>query len=345
MSSARSGVLGFTEAELGLFLALIFMGVAAYGSGTSSPPEPAVRALPADSSRMAIVARMAAERDSLARLTATLGRRVTTLGTSEAQLVGRRDSLAALPRSTVSAILARRMQLGDSITRALDSIRVARAATGAELRMAADRRDAVEARLEPMVREEATILATVAAARQERDSVLRVAGPGDSAVVRRYAQRLDSLSEIASSPARRASLAQAPASPTVTSQLAEAVAAAPGKTMPAGETAGARTALAEGTAGTGRSNQTPTCTELGVAAGDIATVTILERNRFRVRGQEGTIRTVLTALAADQQAADRARCRHVVRVTTVPGLSVDSYVPALVELRRTFNTTLVGPGE
>lgn len=345
MSSARSGVLGFTEAELGLFLALLFMGVAAYGTGTSSPPIPASRALPADSSRMAIVARMAAERDSLARITAQLGQRAATLGTNEAQLMGRRDSLAALPRSTVSAILARRMQLGDSITRALDSIRVARAATSAEQRMAADRRDAVEARLEPMVREEATIMATVSAARRERDSVLRVAGPGDSAVVRRYAQRLDSLSEIAGNPARRASLAQAPASPMVTSQPSEALAASPGKPTSAGVTTGSRTASLQGAAGTGRSNQTPTCAELGVASGDIATVTILERNRFRVRGQEGNMRTVLTALATEQQAADRAKCRHVVRVTTVPGLSVDSYVPALVELRRTFNTTLVGPGE
>lgn len=344
MSSARSGVLGFTEAELGLFLALLFMGVAAYGSGTSSPPEPAARVLSADSSRMAIVARMAAERDSLARITATLGQRVTALGTSEAQLAGRRDSLAALPRSTVSAILARRMQLGDSILRALDSIRVARAATSAEQRMMADRRDALEARLEPMVREEATIMSTVATARRERDSVLRVAGPGDSAVVQRYAQRLDSLSEIAGNPARRASLAQAPTIPVVSSPE-EVLSASPGKTTSAGVATGTRTASAQGPTGTGRSNQTPSCTELGVASGEIATVTILERNRFRVRGEEGNMQIVLTALATEQQAADRAKCRHVVRVTTVPGLSVDSYVPALVELRRFFNTTLIGPGE
>jgi hypothetical protein len=51
------------------------------------------------------------------------------------------------------------------------------------------------------------------------------------------------------------------------------------------------------------------------------------------------------ALANEQREAARANCRHVIRVTTVPGLSVDSYVPALVELRRTFNTALVGPAE
>ena len=114
MSSARSGVMGFTEAELGLFLALLFIGTSSYGSGTASPPAPAARPASADSTRMAVVARLATERDSLIRITSELGQRVTTLGENEARLTARRDSLAALPKSTISAVLARRTQLGDS---------------------------------------------------------------------------------------------------------------------------------------------------------------------------------------------------------------------------------------
>lgn len=337
MSSARSGVLGFTEAELGLFLALLFMGVAAYGAGSSSPPAPAARSLSADSSRLAVVARLAAERDSLARAAAQLGQRAEALGRVEAGLMVRRDSLAALPGATTSAARARRTQLGDSIGRALDSVRVARKATAADQRIAAYRRDSIESRMEPILREEAGIVGVVTAARRQRDSVIRSASAGDSMTLRRYAQLVDSLSIIAGDPERRRALI-ASASPDRPRRGVEPSPATPARSTQASAPNGR-------TGGMGRSNQTPSCTELGVAAGDIATVAILDRNRFRVRGQEGSLRTVLDALAAEQRSAERAGCRHVIRVTTVPGLPVELYVPALVDLRRVFNTTLIGPQE
>ncbi len=337
MSSTRSGVMGFTEAELGLFLALLFIGSTAYGSGSASPPAPAARTRSADSSMIAVVARLAAERDSLVRLSAQLGQRVTALGENEARLTARRDSLAALPTSTISAVIARRTQLGDSITSVIDSLRVAREAMDAEQRIAVNQRELVEVRLEPILREEASIMGVVATARRERDSVLRAVRPGDTATVRRYARRVDSLSEISVDPARRVNMAKSSGAATALVALTDAESAAA-----AAESRGVTVTTA---AGTGRSGQTPTCIELGIASGYIATVTILNRDLFRVRGQEGSVGAVLVALANEQREAARANCRHVIRVTTVPGLAVDSYVPALVELRRTFNTALVGPAE
>lgn len=340
MRSSRSSVLGFTEAELGLFLALIFMGVAAYGSGTPSPASANARPLPADSSRFAVVARLAAERDSLARVMSMLGQRVEATRLEELRLGARRDSLAALPPTTVSAELARRTQLGDSLKRVLDSLRVNREATVADQRVAANQREKVEAQMEPIVSEEASILGTVGAARRQRDSVLQVAGPSDTGLVRRYARAVDSLTALAENPNRRRTLAQSGGAASI------APAAGGASTVTSRRQSGDATAGdVDGGTGRGRSNQTPTCTELGVASGEIATVAIVGPGRFRVAGREGSMQTVTGSLSKELAAAQRAGCRHVVKVTTVPGLAVDAYVPALVELRRVFNTSLVGPGE
>ena len=118
MSSSRSGVLGFTEAELGLFLAIIFMGIAAFGAGTPTPPAVPNRLLSADSSRFAVVARLAAERDSLARVLVGFGSRRDSLNASESRLAARRDSLTATPEGGTSAERARRIALADSLGRA-----------------------------------------------------------------------------------------------------------------------------------------------------------------------------------------------------------------------------------
>jgi hypothetical protein len=327
-------VLGFTEAELGLFLALIFMGVAAYGSGTPTPAQATARPLPADSSRFAVVARLAAERDSLARVMATLGQRVEATRRQEARLGARRDSLAALSPTTVSAELARRTQLRDSLTRVLDSLRVSREATAADQRVAANQREKVEAQMEPIVSEEASILGTVAAARRQRDSILQVAGPADTGLIRRYARTVDSLTALAANPARRRTLAQPAGTATGGTTVASR-----------GQTGEAAPVDADAGPGRGRSNQTPTCSELGVASGEIATIAIVGTGRFRVNGREGGMQAIRGALSTELAAAQRAGCRHVVKVTTVPGLAVEAYVPALVELRRVFNTSLVGPGE
>jgi len=330
MSSSRSGVLGFTEAELGLFLALIFMGVAAYGSGTPTPPAVPNRALSADSSRFAVVARLAAERDSLARALLGFGSRTVALNATEQRLAARRDSLVAGPQGGTSAERARRIALGDSLGRALDSVRVAKAAIDADRRLLRETQEKVEGRMEPLVRAEAAVLASTAAARRTRDSAITSGKPGDSLRVRRLAAIADSLGTLAADPRRRPAT-----SPTAAAPQAPARTVAAGPADADGATGGGR----------GRSGQVPTCTELGVASGPVADVAIIGARRYRVRGQEGSLQMVINALSREQAAAEKARCRQIVRVTTVPGLEVEAYVPALVELRRVFNTSLIGPGE
>jgi len=333
MSSSRSGVLGFTEAELGLFLALIFMGIAAFGAGTPTPPPVPNRVLSADSSRFAIVARLAAERDSLVRTLLGFGARTDSLNASEQRLAVRRDSLSATGAGGTSAERARRVALADSLVRALDSVRVAKATLDADKRLLRETQEKLESRLEPLVRTEAQLLSATAAARRSRDSAIARGRPADSLSTRRLAAIADSVGQIAADPRRR------PAASVPAPTLASAPSAP--------RTATAAAADADGTSGggRGRSSQVPTCTELGVAAGPIASVAIIGAGRYRVRGQEGSLQSVINALAAEQSTAEKARCRQIVRVTTVPGLAVDAYVPALVELRRVFNTSLLGPGE
>lgn len=333
MSSSRSGVLGFTEAELGLFLAIIFMGVAAFGAGTPTPPAVPNRPLSADSSRFAIVARLAAERDSLARVLVRLGSRTDSLNSNESRLATRRDSLTATPEGGTSAERARRIALADSLGRALDSVRVAKAAIDADKQLLRETQEKLENQMEPLVRSEAALLASARTARRARDSVISRGRPGDSVSVRRLAAIADSIGTLAADPQRRtAPTASAPATVATAAPAPVTTRAAPD---------------ADGTSGSGRgrSNQVPTCTELGVASGPIATVAIIGAGQYRVRGRDGSLQTVISTLAREQAAAEKARCRQIVRVTTVLGLAVEAYVPALVELRRIFNTSLLGPNE
>ncbi len=338
MSSSRSGVLGFTEAELGLFLALIFMGIAAFGAGTPTPPPVPNRVLSADSSRFAIVARLAAERDSLVRTLLGFGARTDSLNATEQRLAVRRDSLSATGAGGTSAERARRVALADSLGRALDSVRVAKATLDADKRLLRETQEKLESRLEPLVRTEAQLLSATAAARRSRDSAIARGRPADSLSTRRLAAIADSVGKIAADPRRR------PAATVPAPTLASSPSA---PSAPRAAIAAAAAADADGTSGggRGRSSQVPTCTELGVATGPIASVAIIGAGRYRVRGQEGSLQSVINALAAEQATAEKARCRQIVRVTTIPGLAVDAYVPALVELRRVFNTSLLGPGE
>lgn len=365
-------IIGFTEAELGLFLALLFFGLNQLGrTGTPATPARARSAIDSTSRsnpRLQQLMSLARKLDSLDRAMRAAFTRDSTLASKLARLQRERDSLSALtlgpvpgnagsglravpPRPPTPAASARLT----AVEREIALAQLSRTETTAELTTANQRADSARRQLDavaPSVSQmiaptrvasidslrattDARIAATIAAA-----AIAAAATPRDTMAV------LRALAATPVPPAANGIAAGQPGSPGVPgSGIGNGVGMGGGPVSPRpNRTVGSGIGIGSGTgsggSGPGRSRQTPTCIELKVDTGSVAEVLIVGANRYTARGTTGSLDTLLKTMQADIASSKKNSCRHNVRIRTAPQLAVDDYILALNALLPYFNTEL-----
>lgn len=347
-------IIGFTEAELGIFLAVLFLGLTFLGRQTAIGGEHAGTVPGADVPQAAVDPRLnelvalAARVDSLQNALRGAFVRDSVAAARVASFERTRDSLRAVRSRSPSPIPPGQETLAsDAVATRLRSVE-------RDLAVALLARDTARRTLRIVERATDSVRTLVA---RSAASVLASRGAATPAVVRALTG--------GAPPSARAGNGVS-TTPRGGGRGAVYVGVAPlgaggapgqpsgGGAVPGGRGgrsgSGVRTIGAASTralsggatsAGPPRSMQTPTCIELGAVRAAIADVTILGRDRYRVRDAVGPMDAVLRALGPEREQARRLDCRQRVRVASDTTLSAEDYVVALNALLPYFDTELL----
>lgn len=367
---ARTGqsIIGFTEAELGLFLALLFFGLNQLGRTGAPPTPPRARAAVDTTSRtnprLQQLMSLARRLDSLDRAMRAAFARDSALASRLARLQRERDSLSALslgpvpgnvgsgvravpPRPTNPAVAARLT----AVEREIAIAQLSRNETSSALNAASLRTDSARRQLDavaPSVSQviAPTTVATIAAPPTPTDARVAAAAIAAATIPRDTMAVLRALAAAQVPPSATSIPPGQPGSPGVPgSGIGSGIgtgsgyaALRPNRALGSGIGNGSGTGA--GGAGPGRSRQTPTCIELKVDTGSVAEVLIVGANRYTVRGTTGSLDTLLKTMEGEIASSKKNTCRHNVRIRTAPQLAVDDYILALNALLPYFNTEL-----
>ncbi len=368
-------IIGFTEAELGLFLALLFFGLNQLGK-TGAPPtaqraRPAVDTTARVNPRLQQLMTLARKLDSLDRAMRSAFARDSALASRLARLQRERDSLSALNRPPIQpgggagalAVAGRAAAAPNAVAARLTAVerelalaQLTRTGTASALAAANLRADSARRELDAVAPSVAAVIAPVRVAtdstRAAKTTEVRVAAATipPSAVPRDTMAVLRALASASVPPSANAAaialLAGQTGSPGVPGSgigngtgMGTGMASARNSRV-IGTGIGNGSGTGEGGVGPGRSRQTPTCIELKVDTGSVAEVLIVGADRYTVRGTTGTLDTLLKTMQAEIASSRKNTCRHNVRIRTAPQLAVDDYILALNALLPYFNTEL-----
>lgn len=301
--SDRQSIIGFTEAELGIFIALLFLGLNFMGR---TPPQkiddPSAVADSVMSQRadpgLLQLAVLARQRDSLST---ALDMQYMRDSAQMAQLRALRHERDSLLDVAARARRARGSAAGVS------GVIAEASSVAADARRASDSLDRAQQELSRRAQMDQTALATL---RQRVDSL-------NGTLAARLGVERDR-GRLAMTRGRDSSASRGRAVASGLGGVADSL-------------------------GRGRSNQIPTCAELGLAQGEIASLTVMGPNSFRVRGSVHSLAGVLTTLRPELEVARQNGCRQRVVVYPRARLAVEDYVPGVIALRGHFNTDLKSP--
>ncbi len=361
-------IIGFTEAELGLFLALLFFGLNQLGKTGAPPTTPrasaAIDSTSRSNPRLQQLMALARRLDSLDRGMRAAFARDSALASRLARLQRERDSLSALslgpvpgtagsgvravpPRPTNPAVAARLT----AVEREIAIAQLSRTETTAALSAANVRADSARQQLDAVAPSVSQVIAPTRVATTEAQTpaaeprvvaaaVAATPTPRDTMAV------LRALAAAQVPPSANTIPSGQPGSPGVPgSGSGNGIGTGSGYASPrpsrvVGSGIGNGSGTGEGGAGPGRSRQTPTCIELKVDTGSVAEVLIVGANRYTARGTTGSLDTLLKTMQGEIASSKKNRCRHNVRIRTAPQLAVDDYILALNALLPYFNTEL-----